>query len=87
MAQTLLAYGAVLAAALHAGWKIMPAALRARLAARIVSSLRRCGLAPGHAVRLQSVLTRRGACAGCDACNACGRAGRTGNAASGADSD
>ncbi len=77
MGQTILVYCVVAVAALHVGWKFMPAMLRSQLAVRLGATMRRCGLGFERTAWLEATLNRGGACGSCDSCGADRGAGKS----------
>ena len=71
MTQQLAVYAIVALAALYVAWKLMPRALRARLAGAMVRRARRGGrLSDQAGADLARRLTANG-CGSCDSCGAC----------------
>ena len=71
MLQQIVVFAIVAVAAAYAGWKLMPRALRARLAQASVGWARRRGkLSDAYAAALAQRLTASG-CGACDSCGAC----------------
>ena len=67
-----IAVGLIVAvAAVHAAWRLMPSAMRARWAARVARGVRRFGVSAVDARRVEKKLASRGACGSCDDCGAC----------------
>ena len=78
MAQQLIVGLIVLAAALSAVWRWMPAGWRRTAARQIAAGTRRAGLMdPTRANQLAAALTRSSGCGACDSCGACGTAGKS----------
>ena len=78
MAQQLIVGLIVLAAALSAVWRWMPAGWRRIAARQIAAGTRRAGLVgPTRADQFAAALARSTGCGACDSCGACGTAGKS----------
>ncbi|RYY98776.1 MAG: hypothetical protein EOO24_18095 [Comamonadaceae bacterium] len=75
MTQNIIVALIVIAAALSAAWRWMPAGWRRSAARRLAAGGRRAGLvAPERAEQLAASLARSSGCGACDSCGACGKA-------------
>ncbi len=70
--QTAIALGIVFVAAVYAGWKFLPARLRAALASKSAAWIQtKWHVSPENVRRIESKLASGGACGSCDSCKAC----------------
>ena len=71
LAEALLVFAIVGAAASYAALKFMPAAWRRAVAASVASFAARSGMTAVQARRVEAKLASGGACGSCDSCKAC----------------
>ena len=75
MTQNIIVALIVLAAALSAAWRWMPAGWRRSAAHKLAAGGRRAGLVdPARAEQLAASLAKTSGCGACDSCGACGKA-------------
>ncbi|RYY60451.1 MAG: hypothetical protein EOO24_59775 [Comamonadaceae bacterium] len=75
MTQNIIVALIVIAAALSAAWRLMPAGWRRSAAHKLAAGSRRAGLVDeARAEQLAASLAKSSGCGSCDSCGACGKA-------------